>query len=150
MEQSNLGTTSIVQIGLIVRDLEATIRAWATTFGLPEPEIITSDPVEKAHTEYRGEPTPARVRQAFFQMGPVQVELIEPIGGPSTWRDQLEQHGDSLHHVAFRVENMPDRLAYLASGGMPLIQRGDYTGGSYAYCDSVARLGLILELLEDV
>ena len=44
---------------------------------------------------------------------------------------------------------MQDKLAYLATRDIPLIQRGDYTGGRYAYCDSSAKLGLILELLEN-
>jgi catechol 2,3-dioxygenase-like lactoylglutathione lyase family enzyme len=149
MADQSLGTTTIVQIGLIVRDVEATAHGWADTFGLPMPEIITSDPVDKAHTEYRGRSSTARARQAFFQMGPVQLELIEPIGEPSTWRDQLEQHGESIHHIAFRVAGIQDKLAYLATKGMPLIQRGDFTGGRYAYCDSAAKLGLILELLEN-
>ncbi len=149
MAEQSLGTTTIVQIGLVVRDVEATARGWADTFGLPMPEIITSDPVAKAHTQYRGRLSTARVRQAFFQMGPVQVELIEPIGEPSTWHDQLEQHGDSIHHVAFRVAGMQEKLAYLAAKDMPLIQSGDYTGGRYAYCDGAAKLGLILELLEN-
>jgi hypothetical protein len=32
---------------------------------------------------------------------------------------------------------------------MPLMQRGEYTGGRYAYVDTTAQLGTILELLEN-
>jgi 4-hydroxyphenylpyruvate dioxygenase-like putative hemolysin len=82
-------------------------------------------------------------------MGQVDVELIEPIDEPSTWRDHLDQHGDSLHHLAFRIQGMPQTLAYLHSKGVPLIQRGEYTGGRYAYVDGREELGVILELLEN-
>jgi hypothetical protein len=41
---------------------------------------------------------------------------------------------------------MQDKLAYLDSKGMRLLQRGDYTGGRYAYVDGQAQLGAILEL----
>ena len=148
MANEHFGSTTIVQVAIIVRDIETKARAWADVLGMPVPPIIITDPVEVAHTEYRGRPTSAQAKLAFFRLGQVSLELIEPIGEPSTWRDQLNQHGESLHHIAFEVEGMKDRVAFLASQGMPLVQRGDYTGGSYAYIASAAKLGAILELLE--
>jgi 4-hydroxyphenylpyruvate dioxygenase-like putative hemolysin len=82
-------------------------------------------------------------------MGQVSVELIEPIDGPSTWKDQLDAHGDSIHHIAFVIKGMADKIAYLAGNGVPLVQRGEYTGGRYAYMDGAAQLGAVLELLEN-
>jgi catechol 2,3-dioxygenase-like lactoylglutathione lyase family enzyme len=149
MTDQALGTTTITQVGIIVRDIEAKARAWAQILGLPMPEIITTAPVDVAHTEYQGQPTPARAKLAFFHMGQVDVELIEPIGAPSTWRDHLNAHGDSVHHIAFRIHSMQGKLAYLSENSIPLVQRGDYTGGRYAYVDSIAQLGVILELLEN-
>lgn len=149
MEQQGLGTTTVTQVAIIVGDIEARARAWADVLGVPVPPIIVTDPVEVAQTEYAGAPTPARAKLAFFQLGQVSLELIEPIDGPSTWRDQLDQHGDSLHHIAFQIQGMPEKLAYLDAKGIPLVQRGEYTGGRYAYVDSAPQLGAILELLEN-
>lgn len=149
MAEQALGTEVIVQVGIVVGDVEARARAWSEVLGLPMPEIKTTDTVDVAQTEYAGEPSPARAKLAFFHCGQVDVELIEPIDGPSTWRDQLDQHGDSLHHIAFRIKGMQNAVAYLDRNGIPLIQRGEYTGGRYAYVDSTNRLGLILELLEN-
>jgi hypothetical protein len=71
-------------------------------------------------------------------------------GGPSTWRDHLERrHGDSLHHIAFRIQGMGEKVAWLEGHGIQLIQKGEYTGGRYAYLDGAGRLGAILELLEN-
>ena len=86
---------------------------------------------------------------AFFQLGSVSLELIEPVGGPSTWQEHLDAHGDSLHHVAFRIQGMQEKLADLDANGVPLVQRGEYKGGRYAYVDSTQALGAILELLEN-
>jgi hypothetical protein len=91
----------------------------------------------------------ARARLAFFPHGPITLELIEPIEGPSTWRDQLEQPGPSLHHMAFEVKGMAGLLPVLAEHGLPLVQGGDYTGGRYACLDGLARFGAEIELLEN-
>ena len=149
MTESALGTTTVTQVGIIVRDIEAKARAWSQILGLPMPEIKITDTVDKAQTEYDGERTPARAKLAFFHLGQVDLELIEPIGEPSTWKDQLDGHGDSLHHIAFQVKGMREKLAYLDANGVPLVQRGEYTGGRYAYVDGGAQLGCILELLEN-
>ena len=149
MTNQALGTTTVTQVGIIVADIETKAKAWADTLGLPVPDIIITDTVDKAETEYQGESTPARAKLAFFHLGQVDLELIEPIDGPSTWKDQLDQHGDSLHHIAFVIDGMAEKIAYLDGKGVPLVQRGEYTGGRYAYVDGAAQLGAVLELLEN-
>jgi catechol 2,3-dioxygenase-like lactoylglutathione lyase family enzyme len=143
-----LGTVTVAQIGIVVRDIQTTARAWADILGLPMPEIEVTDPIDLAHTEYGGQPSPARAKLAFLRMGQVDVELIEPIDEPSTWNDHLDAKGEGLHHIAFRIKGMNERLAYLDAKGVALLQRGDFTGGRYAYVDATGTLGLILELLE--
>lgn len=149
MTDETLGTTKVTQVGIIVRDIEAKAQAWSEILGLPLPEIIVTDTVDIAQTEYQGHRTTARARLAFFQLGQVDLELIEPIGEPSTWKDQLDQHGDSLHHIAFQIKGMTEKIAYLDAKGIPLAQRGEYTGGRYAYVDGSRQLGTIVELLEN-
>ncbi|MGE5528523.1 MAG: VOC family protein [Patescibacteria group bacterium] len=143
------GGNTVRQIGLIVRDIERSARVYADLFGVAVPPITVTDPPAFSHAEYMGKPTEARAKLAFFQLGQVSLELIEPIGGPSTWRDFLESKGEGLHHVAFEVQGMDGVLADMAARGYPLIQRGDYTGGRYAYLDTQDALGAILELLEN-
>ena len=149
MTEPTLGNTKVTQVGIMVRDIESKARAWSEILGLPMPEIIITDPVDKAQTEYNGKSTPARAKLAFFHMGQLDVELIEPIEGPSTWKDQLDGHGDSLHHIAFEIKGIQEKIAFLDSKGVPLVQRGEYTGGRYAYLDGVSQLGTVLELLEN-
>ena len=149
MTDKALGTTRITQVGIIVANIESKIKAWADVLGLPIPEIIITDKVELAMTEYKGKSTPARAKLAFFHLGQVDLELIEPIDGPSTWKDQLNQHGESLHHIAFVINGMKEKVAYLDAKGLPLVQRGEYTGGRYAYIDGINKLGTVLELLEN-
>ena len=143
-----LAGEALCQVALVVRDIEAAATAWAETLGVPVPEARLTDPVEQAHTSYRGEPTAARAKLAFFRLGPVSIELIEPVGRPSTWHDGLRGPG-AVHHLAFHVKDSRPVLQRLAALGLKVVQTGDYRGGRYTYVDSTARLGVALELLED-
>lgn len=144
-----MDTNVITQIGLIVRDIEKTARTYAEVFGVDVPPINWTDPVEKAETEYRGSSSLARARLAFFDMGSLQLELIEPDEHPSTWREFLDKHGEGVHHIAFNIKGMKERIELLSENGMPLVQKGEYTGGRYAYVDTVPQLKVMLELLEN-
>jgi methylmalonyl-CoA/ethylmalonyl-CoA epimerase len=149
VDNRGLGTTVICQVGLIVRDIERSSEAYSRVFGLPRPEVIVTDGPEIAHTQFRGQPTDARAKLAFFDMGQVSLELIEPIGGPSTWREFLDERGEGVHHIAFTVEGTDEVVAFLGDAGIGVVQQGDYTGGRYTYVDSAPALGVILELLEN-
>jgi len=150
MAEKGIGTNVICQIGLIVRDIEKTAKIYADVFGIDAPDVIITDTEDKAHTKLRGAPTQAQAKLAFLQMGSVSLELIEPVGEPSTWKEFLDEHGEGVHHIAFQIQGMDRALAYLDSKDIPVIQRGDYTGGRYAYVDGAPSLGIILELLENV
>ncbi len=149
MSNESLGTTTITQVAIVVHDIEAKAKAWADVLGVPVPEIMTTAPLEQSQLDYQGKPSEARAKLAFFNLGQVALELIEPIDGPSTWRDQLEQHGESLHHIAFNIQGMKEKIAYLNTKGVPLVQTGEYTGGRYTYVDGTPKLGAVLELLEN-
>ncbi len=145
-----LGSRVVCQIGLIVRDIERMSRAYADLFGVDVPQWFLTDTADKAHTVYRGQPTEARAKLAFFNLGQVSLELIEPVGGPSTWQEFLDTHGPGVHHIAFQIQGMDEQIAILEEKGMTLVQRGDYTGGRYAYVDGSEQIAVILELLENL
>ncbi|HPG41720.1 MAG TPA: VOC family protein [bacterium] len=144
-----LGTMRVTQVGIVVKDIEKTAASWADFLGEEIPEIVMTDPVEIANTELRGKATPARARLAFFEMENITIELIEPVGGPSTWKEFLDTHGEGVHHIAFNIRGMEEKVVLLEQKDMLLLQKGDYTGGRYGYIDSQPQLGVILELLEN-
>ncbi|MBS4179287.1 VOC family protein [Lederbergia citrea] len=149
MSKNLLGNNFITQIGILVHDIEKTSQVYADFFGVDKPEAIITDTVDKAQTEYRGESTVARAKLAFFNMGSLQLELIEPDEHPSTWREYLDEHGEGVHHIAFEIEGMKEKVQLLEGAQMPLVQKGEYEGGRYAYIDSVKDLKVMLELLEN-
>jgi len=138
----------VCQIGLVVRDVEKSARAYAALLGVDVPAWVLTAPEEKSHIRYRGQTTQGRAKIVIFQLDNLSLELIEPVGGPSTWQEFLQTQGEGVHHIAFRIQGIDEQIASLEAKGLPLLQRGDFTGGRYAYMDSVAPLGVILELLE--
>ncbi len=149
MDTNGIGSNIVTQIGLVVHDIEKSIDAYVTILGLPRPSIVITDGYDIAHTTYRGKPSFAQAKLAFFDMGQVQIELIEPIGEPSTWKEVLDAKGDGIHHIAFQIKDTGKVIAYLEEKGIPLVQQGQYTGGMYSYLDAGNSLGLVLELLEN-
>jgi methylmalonyl-CoA/ethylmalonyl-CoA epimerase len=149
MQSNVLGNNIITQIGLLVHDIEKTSEAYANFFGVEKPKWFWTDTADVAQTEYRGRPSEARAKLAFFDMGSLQLELIEPDQNPSTWRESLDQNGEGFHHIAFEIKGMKEKVSLLEQGGMPLMQKGEYTGGRYAYLDSFKNLKVLIELLEN-
>lgn len=150
MDNSILGTRKVTQIGIIVKDIEKTAEAYAHFFGIQKPGIVVTDIFDKAHTEYEGKPTQARAKLAFINVGEsLDLELIEPDHEPSTWRNFLDTHGEGVHHIAFVVKDMDEKIASLEESSIPLQQKGDYEGGRYAYMNSSEQLKVIIELLEN-
>ncbi len=147
VKMEKFGGHVVTQIGIVVRDVEKSAQAWAQLLGVEKPNVIITDPYDKAHTQYLGQPTEAQAKLAFFHLQNITIELIEPIGENSTWREVLEKQGEGVHHIAFQVKDMDENVVYLEKLGGKLVQKGDFTGGSYAYVDMMKQVGVVLELL---
>ncbi|MGB7539775.1 MAG: VOC family protein [Anaerolineales bacterium] len=138
----------LCQIGFVAKDAARVAGKLAEITGMEPGEPIITDGVEKARTEFRGQPSSARAKLIFFNMGQVSIEIIEPIGGPSTWKEFLDKHGDGVHHIAFTVKSTKAAADVLSTHGIPPVQSGVFDGGSYVYSDAEKELGVILELLD--
>lgn len=125
MANEILGTDVVVQIGIIVKDIEKTAKDFAQFFGVEVPQIIETEEYEKTHTEYRGKPTNARAKLAFFRnFKNVEIELIEPDENPSTWREFLENHGEGIHHIGVFVKNMDEKIENFKKKELRFFKKG--------------------------
>jgi methylmalonyl-CoA/ethylmalonyl-CoA epimerase len=146
-DSGKLGNNVVLHIAFVVRDIEKSARTYADLFGVDVPTASLTDPVEKTNIHFNGKPTTGRAKLAFLRLENITVELIEPVGGPSSWQEFLQKKGEGVHHIAFRVKGMDEDIARLERKGGKMIQRGDFTGGSYSYVDLTKQLGVIVELL---
>lgn len=88
------GTARITHVGIVVRDVERSARAWA--------ELVGSEPPAIATTPAGGGGGTARV--ARLRLGNVTIELLQPVGdGPGSYRDFLATWGQGVHHVGLQA-----------------------------------------------
>ena len=139
----------VTQIGYIVKDIDEARQRFAQFFSMDVPDVMITAGYGQAQTEYRGKPSEAIAKLAFFHLENLDIELIEPDEKPSVWREFLEEHGEGIQHLAFEIKGMKQKIELFGNDGMELIQKGEYTGGRYAYIDTTKDINTIVELLEN-
>ncbi|HXF65054.1 MAG TPA: VOC family protein [Caldilineaceae bacterium] len=149
VDRGRIDLGPVVQVGIVVRDVEATVAAWTSRFALGPAQFVDWPPEgsDLAQTAtYRGQPGAFRMRLAFLQAGPVQLEFIQPLEGNNIYSEFLEKHGEGLHHLLFNVEDPEDVARRLEA---PILQSGGSTlfpGAIWSYLDTQAMLGAMIEL----
>ena len=139
----------ITQVAIVVKNIEKSRAQWAKLLGVKENPISITEDWEQTHATFRGKPSKAKAKLTFFQLENITLELIEPVGGPSTWQQFGDKRGEGIHHIAFFVEDLDGALETFRKSGVGIEQRGDYKGGCYVYMDSAGKLGGTIELLHN-
>lgn len=138
---------NMVQVGLVVSDIERARALWAKILEVEEPPIVETEDWDFTHMTFRGEASKGRAKLTFFKLENIVLEIIQPINGPSTWRNFLEKYGEGIHHIAFVVENVDESMRKLSETEPLEEQKGQFKGGGYIYLDSRKSLGAIIEFL---
>jgi methylmalonyl-CoA/ethylmalonyl-CoA epimerase len=106
--------TRIDHLGIAVRSLDESIPYYEKTLGLK--------------CEHREEVPSQKVRTAFFTVGEVHLELLEPTAPDSPVAKFLEKNGEGVHHVAFASSDIRAQLAQAAASGCKLIHEQPIDG----------------------
>ena len=91
------------------------------------------------------------IRAAILVAGNTKIELIEPLGETSRIRSFLENQGEGLHHIAFKVDNIEEMLRDLEDKGVVLIDKKPRTGvegGKIAFLHPKSTGRVLIELNE--
>ncbi len=122
LEPGALGLPPIYQVGYAVADVDATVVRLNPVFG--PFDVFESDiPVV-----YRGAETPVHLKVAIGHSGDLEMEFIEVLSGSSPHVEWLEEHGECVMHVAFKVDDVDAECARLAELGFETVWRGDIAG----------------------
>jgi hypothetical protein len=143
---------SIDQVAVVVRDIDAAMRRYIDDFGIGPWDVYTYGPHLMPRMTYRGQEQPYTMILALAHVGPTVYELIQPVEGPDIYHEFLENRGEGLHHLGYYVSDIDDAIAEMAAQGIALLQSGHGFGvdgdGAYAYFDTEAQLGCIVEAIE--
>lgn len=91
------------------------------------------------------------VKVAFFQCGDSKIELLEPLNNSSPVAKFLQKRGEGIHHIAFGVGSIEDRIQELKERGIKMIDhepRLGAGGASIAFLHPSSTAGVLYELCE--
>jgi hypothetical protein len=135
----------------VVADLDKTISNLTEVFGLGPFRVITYPPEGRTDIKkyYHGEPGNFSARLAFTEMGPIELEIVQPLEGKSIWSDFLRDHGGGIHHIRFNVDNVEPVQNYLAGKEIESAQHGSglRPGTNFMYFSSEEKIGFVIEVM---
>jgi methylmalonyl-CoA/ethylmalonyl-CoA epimerase len=127
--------TQIDHLGIAVRSLDEAVPVYEKALGL--------------RCEHREEVPSQRVRTAFFDVGGVHLELLEPTAPESPIAKFLTDRGEGIHHVAFRTDDIVSQLAQATGAGVRLIHEKPFEGAAgqlVAFLHPQSTHGVLTEL----
>lgn len=136
------------QVGVVVADIE---RATAFYERVGIGPFTEGPSTEARNRRVHGRPaTDVEVRGRLAQMGPIEFELLQPVSGASFQAEFLERHGEGVVHLCAYVDDIERGTEALEARGFPVVSSGEFDdGGKFAYFDTTAVGGLVLELFQD-
>jgi catechol 2,3-dioxygenase-like lactoylglutathione lyase family enzyme len=140
-----LGLPAVSQIGIVVKDIPKTIEFYQNVLGLG-PFVIPDIVYDEIH--YYGKVVDSKFKMAFCSLGPVEMEIIQPVSGPTIYHDFLKKKGEGLHHLGFDVKDIEKKLALCRKLGIRIIQGGQGSTSHFEYLDTEEIGGVIFELIQ--
>lgn len=130
-------TRELHHVAVVVADIEPALGFWRDRLGLAVREVR--------------EVPEQRVRIAFLELGPVLLELVQPLDPDSGVARFLAERGPSaLHHVCLTSDGLRQELAELAAAGVEVVDAAPRRGahGQVAFLHPRAADGVLVELID--
>ena len=140
--------TETLQVALVVRDLEASMRTYVHEYGIGPWAIYEFNPGTVSNLHANGEPLDSAWRLALARVGRVHWELIQPLDDRSTYGEFLVEKGEGVHHIGVAVPSYDDAVAAVAAGKREIVLGGEYNGVTFAYLPTGGDLGVITEIFD--
>ena len=128
--------TKIDHLGIAVPSLDQAVPYYEKALGLK--------------CERREEVASQKVRTAFFAVGEVHLELLEPTSPESPIAKFLEKNpAGGIHHIAFGAEDVESQLRQAAGAGVKLVNEKPFDGAGgklVAFLHPKSTFGVLTEL----
>ena len=106
--------TKIDHLGIAVSSLDEAVAAWEKVLG------IRCERIEEVPSQ--------KVRTAFFDVGGVHLELLEPTSDDSPIAKAIASRGEGVHHIAFATNDVAAQLNQAKQAGVKLINETPVPG----------------------
>ncbi|HEU5098731.1 MAG TPA: methylmalonyl-CoA epimerase [Roseiflexaceae bacterium] len=129
--------TSVDHIGFAVRDIEEAIAFYTRMFEVSGWERMA---MPERH-----------MAVAVARVGDTLLELIAPTSDQASFAKFLQERGPSMHHIAYRVDNIEAALAAAAARGIQLIDEAPRPGMHntlVAFLHPKSTMGVLIELVQ--
>ena len=127
-------------MGFAVKDLDAAVKLYRDVFGL-----------QPAHRWHAADD---RMEAASFQVGEIEIELMQPTSLDSPIAKFIAKRGEGIHHVAYKVDDVADALQRAAAAGVETIDQTPRRGGDgktrIGFLHPKSTMGVLTELEQDV
>lgn len=150
-QQIPLTNSFVQQLGIVVKDAEATAKEWQKIIGLKPWVFVDFKPPMTSNGQYLGAKGSAysHVHVAYGQLQDLQIELLEPVAGPTPHRDYLRVRGQGAHHISLgRVKSHDELSEYYQKLGLAVQMQSDNGGDgrTATYMATEQELAWVIEL----
>ena len=127
---------------LIVNDIKKSIERVSKTFDIPPVEIEEYSSIAMLKGKKIGN---YKLKLAMVKIAENMIlEFLEITGGKSVEQDWVKRHGETIHHIAIKVDDMEEEAAKWESRGIRILQEDH---GKWIYLDTEKILGMNVELV---
>ncbi|MBN1862361.1 MAG: VOC family protein [Dehalococcoidales bacterium] len=142
----------ISQVAIAVHDLPLVVENYWSILGIGPWNIYDWEYPGVYQRTYRGRPAWAREKICHAVVGGVEFELMQPVDGPSLYRDFLTERGEGIHHLQFLVDDLDETVGILTGEHDFVSLQSGSCGRSEKGCRYnylyLAALGCIWEVVE--
>lgn len=150
MTQSPL--KDVMQLGIVSGDVDRAVRIWADRYGIGPWSIFRFEPANMTEMTVGGRPVEYAMKIALAMLGPMMLEIIEPLDDRSIYATSLAEHGgrDHVHHILCGTDDYEATLADFRARGIEAAQTGHMTqtDATFAYLATEVDLGFALEIVK--
>ncbi len=141
-------------LGIPVRDLDKSRQAYeALGVASLQTEFAIDSSKMAEYLVYGKTPDPVvKTRGVMGKVGPLGIELLQPVQGHTVHKELLESSGEGVGHIAYTVDDLEAEAAKLVERGFPVILSiipAGKTSRSAVYFDTRSKFSnLIIELMQ--
>jgi methylmalonyl-CoA/ethylmalonyl-CoA epimerase len=122
--------TETMQIGIVVRDLDAALRRYVDDYGIGPWQVHEFDPEDAKDLHEYGQPVGRSGRGAVTRF--------------------LAEKGEGVHHIAVATPRFDETVTAEAERGRELVLSLEFSGVKIAYLDTRHDLGVTIEVFDQM